>query len=147
MTSEQMVMAEKLTLRRARGAIVLGILFITSMATSLKTDFGVSRPATVQMVAWLVWAVALLFLVAIGGGLFRGKMIRGLLNDEVTVENRRTALITGFWACVVCAFVLYVISLFEPITGREAIRILLSTAIGGAAIRFGTLERKALKLG
>ena len=70
-----------------------------------------------------------------------------MLNDDTTIENRRTAMVTGFWAIVLCAFLLNGISLFENISGREAIRIMLSVAVGAAAIRFGTLERRALKIG
>ncbi len=145
MSIQQMELADKLTLRRARGAIVLGILFIASMATSLKVDIGDSRPATIQIAAWIVWAIALLVLVAAGGGWFRKPMVRSMMNDDSTIENRRSALVTGFWAIVLCAFILYGVSLFENITGREAIRIMLSAAVGAAAIRFGTLERRALK--
>lgn len=147
MTSKQMDLAEKLTLRRARGSLALGILFLTSMATSLKADIGDSRPATVHIAAWIVWAAALLMLVAAGGGLLRGKVVRGLMNDDTTIENRRTALITGFWAIILCAFILYGVSFFEQISGRVAIRLMLSVAVGAAAIRFGILERRALRSG
>ncbi len=147
MTNEQMALAEKLTLRRARGAITLGILFLTTMATSLKADVGASRPETIQIASWVVWAAALLFLIAIGGGLLRGPIVRSLMNDDTTVEHRKAAMVTGFWAVVMSAFLLYGISLFEAVSGREAIRIMLSIAVGAAAIRFGTLERKALKIG
>jgi hypothetical protein len=58
MANEQMALAEKLTLRRARVAIVLGILFIASMATSLGVDVWDSRPATLQIAAWIVWGAA-----------------------------------------------------------------------------------------
>lgn len=145
MAIQQMELAVKLTLRRARASIVLGILFITSMATSLKADIGDSRPATIQLAAWIVWAIALLVLVAAGGGWFRKPSVRSMMNDDSTIDNRRSALVTGFWAIVLCAFVLYGLSLFEDITGREAIRIMLSAAVGAAAIRFGTLERRALQ--
>ena len=145
MAIQQMELADKLTLRRARAAIVLGVLFITSMATSLNVDIGDSRPATIQIVAWIVWAIALLVLVALGGGWFRKPFVRLMMNDDSTIENRRLALVTGFWAIVLCAFVLYGISLFEDLSSRAAIRIMLSAAVGAAAIRFGTLERRALK--
>lgn len=147
MTSKQMDLAEKLTLRRARGSLALGVLFLTSMATSLNVDFGDSRPANLHLAAWIVWAAALLMLVAAGGGLLRGKAVRGLMNDDSTRENRRSAMITGFWATVLCAFVLYGVSFFEQLSGRVAIRVMLSVAVGAAAIRFGTLERRALKSG
>ncbi len=145
MAIQQMELADKLTLRRARVSIVLGVLFITSMATSLNIDIGDSRAATIQSVAWIVWAMALLILVALGGGWFRNPFVRSMMNDDSTIENRRSALITGYWAIVLCAFVLYGISLFANISSREAIRIMLSAAVGAAAIRFGTLERRALK--
>lgn len=144
MAIQQMELADKLTLRRARVAIVLGILFITSMATSLNVDIGDSRPATIQTVAWIVWAIALLLLVAMGGGWFRRPLVRSMMNDDSTIENRKLALAAGFWAIVLCAFVLYGISFFEDMTARAAIRIMLSAAVGAAAIRFGTLERRAL---
>lgn len=147
MTSEQMAMAEKLTLRRARGSVVLGILFLSSMATSLNVDVGDSRPANLKLAAWIIWAAALLMLVAAGGGFLRGKKVRGLMNDDTTIENRRSAMITGFWAVVLCAFLLYGLSFFEQISGRVAIRLMLSVAVGAAAIRFGMLERRALKVG
>ncbi len=89
--------------------------------------------------------MALLALVAFGGGWFRKPSVRSIMNDDSTIENRRSALVTGFWAIVVCAFVLYGVSFFENFTGREAIRIMLSAPVGAAAIRFGTLERRALK--
>lgn len=106
MAIQQMELADKLTLRRARVAIVLGISFIASMATSLNIDIGDSRPATIQTVAWIVWAIALLVLIAVGGGWFRKPFVRSMMNDDSTVENRRSALITGFWAIVLCAFLL-----------------------------------------
>ncbi|XZE17674.1 hypothetical protein SH449x_002949 [Pirellulaceae bacterium SH449] len=145
MAIQQMELADKLTLRRARVAIVLGGLFVVSMVTSLNVDIGDSRPATIQIVAWIVWAIALLLLVAMGGGWFRKPFVRSMMNDDSTVENRRSALVMGFWAIVLCAFVIYGVSFFENITGREAIRIMLSAAVGVAAIRFGILERRALK--
>ena len=141
MAIQQMELADRLTLRRARAAIVLGVIFITSMATSLNVDIGDSRPATIQIAAWIVWAIALLVLVALGGGWFRKPFVRSMMNDDSTIENRRLALVTGFWAIVLCAFVLYGVSLFEDLTSRAAIRIMLSAAVGAAAIRFGVLER------
>lgn len=145
MVNNEMELADRLTMRRARVAIVLGVLFMISMATSINTDIGDSRPATLQITAWIVWAIALLCLVAVGGGLLRQPFVRSIMNDDSTIEHRKSALVAGFWAIVLCAFVLYGVSLFQDITGREAIRIMLSVAVGTAAIRFGILECRALK--
>jgi protein-S-isoprenylcysteine O-methyltransferase Ste14 len=142
-----MALAEKLTLRRARGSILLGVFFLASMASSLGVDVPANRPETIKLAAWVVWAAALLFLLASGGGLIRSKSVRALMNDESTAVNRQRAMITGFWATVLSAFALYAISLFEVISGREAIRLLLSAAVGASIIRFGILERRSLKHG
>jgi cation transport ATPase len=144
MSAEDMALAEKLTLRRARGSIISGIFFLVMMARSWGVDFPVNRPGTIQLAAWIIWAIALLLLLAAGGGLLRGKAVRSLMNDESTVDNRRRGMIAGFWATVLSAFALYAISFYEPVSGREAIRLLLSAAVGTSIIRFGILERRSL---
>jgi protein-S-isoprenylcysteine O-methyltransferase Ste14 len=144
MSAEDMALAEKLTKRRARGSIVLGIFFLLSMATSIGVEPPMNRPQTLKLAAWIVWAAGLLFLLAIGGGLARGKTVRALMNDDTTVENRRRAMVTGFWATVFAAFALYGISFFEAVSGRDAIRLLLSAAVGASVIRFGILEQRSL---
>ena len=147
MASEEVALAEKLTKRRARVSIVLGVFFLATMASSLGVDFPASRPQTVKLAAWIVWAAALLFLLAIGGGLFRSKSVRALMNDESTIDNRRRAMVAGFWATVLSAFALYAITFYAPISGREVIRLLLSAAVGASIIRFGILEQRSLNHG
>ena len=147
MSAEDIALAEKLTLRRARVSIILGIFFLATMASSLGVDFPANRPQTVKLAAWIIWAAALLFLLGAGGGLFRGKVVRSLMNDESTIDNRRRAMVAGFWATVLSAFVLYAITFYEPISGREVIRLLLSAAVGASIIRFGILEQRSLGRG
>ena len=147
MSAEEMALAEKLTKRRARMSIILGIFFLMTMATSLGVDVPANRPETVKLAAWIVWAAALLFLLATGGGLLRGESVRSLMNDDSTVDNRQRAMVGGFWATVLAAFALYAISLYEAVSGREAIRLLLSAGVGMSVIRFGILELRSLKNG
>ena len=144
MVSDDMALAEKLTIRRARVAQVLGILFIVSMATSLSINAGDSRPVNVQLIAWAVWAAALFILVIFGGALLRGKAVRTLMNDEVTAENRLKAQSVGFIATVLSSFLVYGVSLYEPVSAQEAIRLVLTVAVGAAAISFGTMEKRSL---
>jgi ABC-type cobalt transport system substrate-binding protein len=61
--------------------------------------------------------------------------------------NRQRAIVAGFWATVLSAFALYAISLFEPVSGRDAIRLLLSAAVGASIIKFGLLEKRSLQNG
>jgi protein-S-isoprenylcysteine O-methyltransferase Ste14 len=144
MSTEDITLADKLTRRRARVSIVLGVLFLASMATSMGVEPPLNRPQTVQLAAWIVWAAALLFLLAVGGGLTRGKSVRALMNDDSTIDNRRRAMVTGFWATVFTAFVVYGISFWDPVSGRDAVRLLLSAAVGASVIRFGILEQRSL---
>ncbi len=145
--SDTMALAEKLTLRRARVSIISGVFFLMSMAGSLGVDVPANGPETIRLAAWVVWAAALLLVLAAGGGLFRGKAIRALMNDDSTLVNRQRAMVAGFWATVLSAFALYAISLFEPVSGRDAIRLLLSAAVGASIIKFGLLEKRSLQNG
>lgn len=147
MATDDIALAEKLTRRRARVAIISGIFFLATMAKSLGVDFPSNRPETFKLAAWIVWAAILLLLLGAGGGLFRGKSVRSLMNDESTLDNRRRAMVAGFWATVLSAFALYAITFYEPISGREVIRLLLSAAVGASIIRFGILEQRSLKNG
>jgi hypothetical protein len=45
------------------------------------------------------------------------------------------------------AALVYGLSFYEPITAREAVRLVVTFGIALALLRFGTLERKALKDG
>lgn len=144
MSTEDMDLAEKLTRRRARVAIVSGIFFLATMASSLGVDFPANGPQRFKLVAWICWAVALLFLLAAGGGFMSGKSVRHYMNDETTIDHRRRAMVAGFWATVIATFVLYAISFYEPLSEREVMRLLLSAAVGTSIIRFGILEQRSL---
>jgi hypothetical protein len=139
--------AEKLTARRARMATVLGVVFITTQAATLRTDGELSRPEMITLKAWVVWAVAMLVLLMTGGGLLRGARVRALMNDESTRANRLQAIATGFWIAIVTALVIYVATFWEVVDARQAARIIVTTALGGAMIRFGMLERRSLRDG
>jgi len=88
-----------------------------------------------------------LIALAFAGGHFLGAKVRALVEDEPTRLNRLRGYAAGFWMAAAAAIMLYVVNMFEPVTGREAIHIILTFAVAGALIRFGTLERRALKDG
>jgi cation transport ATPase len=143
MSADDIALAEKLTRRRARAAVILGILFLLSHAGSYGSDPG-SRPETIRLAGWIVWAFALLIVLATGGSLFRTSSVRALVNDESTTNHLRSAQSFGFWTMAVTAIVLYAVTYFEPLAAREAIRLILTFSIGLAMLRFGRLELKSL---
>jgi len=141
--------ADRLGRRRSRFTIVLAIYFIAGQAMYLDNPaHDPMRPVDyIRLGAWLVWAVVLLVLLATNGPWLRNKAVRALMNDEVTRANRAEAFMWGFWGAMVISVALYFTSLFEPLSGREAIRAVVTIGLGAALLRFGILERRALKDG
>jgi hypothetical protein len=144
---EDVALADRLSRRRARLLGVLGLLFLAGQAVYFgegRMDRAVDQ---VRISAWLVWAAMLLIVFAFGGGWLRGGSVRALMEDELTRQNRLRAASAGFWAAMIAAIGLYGLSLIEPLTGREAIHILLTAGVAAALLRFAQLERRALKDG
>lgn len=137
--------AERISRRRARMFPILGIYFIAGQAIFFNHADASPRIAQFKISAWLVWALVLLVAFAFAGGHFRGKAIRNLVEDDVARANRAKGYEAGFWAAAVAAIALYVTNMFEPVSGRDAIHLILTALVGAAMIRFGTLERRALK--
>ena len=147
MSQTDFEIADRISRRRARMLPVLGIYFLAGQAVFLRQAAEPERIASFKISAWLVWAVVLLLALAFAGGQFHGPKIRALVEDEVSRANRARGYAAGFWGGCIAAIALYVLTMFEPVTGREAIHIILTGTVASALIRFGTLERRALKDG
>ena len=130
--------------RRARLFAVQAILFIGWQALyfSGPAEDPMRTVSAVKLSAWFVWALVLLFLLATGGGFLRYRKLRGLLNDELTRQHRTRAYVTGFWVSATACILLYFVGMFEPVSGREAIHIILSAGIGSALLAFAVFERR-----
>jgi MFS family permease len=137
--------ADRLSRRRARLFPVLGILFLAGQPLYFANSG--THAAQFKTVAWLVWAIVLLIALAFAGGHFRGAAVRALVEDEVSRANRLRGYAAGFWAGSAATVILYAFSLYDNVKGREALHIVLAVSIAAALIRFGTLERRALKDG
>ena len=140
--------AEALSWRRARALPALAVIFLAQQASYLNMPAQPDRPVDhVKIGAWLVLSIVLLAGLATGGAWFRPRAVRELVNDESTRAHRQASLVYGFWAAMAAAIALYIINMVEPVSGREAVHVMVSAAIGVALIRFGMLERRALKDG
>jgi protein-S-isoprenylcysteine O-methyltransferase Ste14 len=145
MASETADLAERMAWRRARMATTLAVVFVAAQAGSFHDELTLNRPQLIQLVAWTVWAGALLLFLALSGGLLKGPRMRALLNDETTQDHRRRAMVTGFWAAIGMCFLVYAATLYETISAREGVRLIITLSIAITLMRFGTLERRALK--
>ena len=146
MSIETTQLADRLAWKRARAAQILALVFIATQAGSF-SDAPTNRPQTIQLAAWLCWAAALLVFLAFAGGLLRGERMRVLLNDETTRDHRLRSMAWCFWSAILVALGIYGVSFFTAISVREGTRIVITTGIALALIRFGALEKKALKEG
>ena len=136
--------AEQLSSRRARALPILAILFIGQQATFFagfgQGDRTVDR---VQVGAWLVLSIVLLLALATGGGWIYSRAVRHLANDEATRAHRDDAFRIGFLAAMAACIGLYLLTLMEAVTGREAVHLVMTFGIGAALLRFAFLERRA----
>lgn len=141
--------ADRLMDKRARMMPALAAMFVAQQAiyfTGNRLDEGKLRLVNyVSIGGWLVLSTVLLLGLVTGGTLLRGASVRALMNDENTRANRAQAVQLGFLCTMGGAILLYVVSLFEPIGAREAIHTLVTIGIATALLRFGLLERRALK--
>src|SRR3954453_15885766 len=130
--------AERLGRSRARIFAVQAVLFLSWQGLYFGGGAAdrVRAVHQVKISAWLVTAILLLFLLASGGMLICGRKVRGLLNDELTRSHRARAFVFGFWAARASAILLYGIGMFEPLSARDAIHIIMSAAIGTGLMTF-----------
>jgi hypothetical protein len=138
--------AERLGRKRAQIFFVLAIVFFAGQAVYFGAPEA-TRDSPARIGAWLMLMVLILALLATGGFLLKGRKVRDLLNDESFRANRTAAQATGFWATIITLLVVYVESMFDPLTVNEAAHIVGTIGVGAALISFALRERRAHRLG
>ncbi len=138
--------AERVSRRRGRMLFYQGLFFILWQGSFYAWGAAVDGDRLVDHVkvsAWAVWILLLLVLMSTGGGWFRNREVRRLINDEVAVDNRHRGQQAGFFASVLGGLGVYAVNQFvRPISALDAIHATLSIGIGVAILRYATLERR-----
>ena len=136
--------AEHLSRRRARMLPFLAFIYLTQ-----QFSFFAAAPADperavdhVKIGAWVVLSLVLLAALTTKGFWFHRQEVRDMIDDEGTRANRVAALGWGFVMAILSAIVLFLVSIFDPVSTREAIHVIVSLGIGAAIIRFAMLERR-----
>ena len=137
--------AEVLSKRRARMLPPLAVIFLAQQASyfSMPATTAPRAVDTVKISAWLLLSIVLLAALATKGFWFHSKEVRDLIDDENTRANRSHAMRTGFLFAMGAGICVYVMTMFEPVTAREAVHIMMSAGIATALIQWGFLERRA----
>lgn len=137
--------AEYLSKRRARMLPALALIFLSQQATFFSQMSGGEHVSAekAKISAWLVLSVVLLLGLATKGFWLERKEVRDLVDDENTRANREAAMRWGFLFAMGSAIGIYVLTMFETVTGREAVHVVLSFGIAAGLLRWGVLERRA----
>ena len=83
----------------------------------------------VRMVALVAWCGALLLLLATGGGAFRHRDVREILDDELARAQRATAYQNAFWAVMAVALCAYVVAQFTTVDARFLSHAIVSVGV------------------
>lgn len=137
--------ADRLSRKRARMLPILAILFLSQQITYFAT-VNAPGPHTAEKLkisAWLVLSVILLAGLATKGFWFQPKAVRDLIDDENTRANRLIATRAGFLASMTAAILVYIDTMFDTVSGREAVHFIMSVGIAVALICWGVLEKRA----
>jgi hypothetical protein len=136
--------AEFLSRRRARMLPFLAVIFLSQQATYFSTpDRSPHSADHVKIAAWLVLSAVLVAAMATKGFWLQPKEIRDLIDDENTRANRLDAMRWGFLFTMAAGVAVYFLTMFEPISAREAVHVTTSAGIVSALVRWGVLEKRA----
>lgn len=140
--------AEYLNKRRARMLPVLAVIFLSQQAAFL-SNLGKEPAGSVyalKVSAWLVLSVVILAALATKGFWLEPRAVRDLIDDENTRANRNDAMRWGFLFSMAAAIAVYALTLFRvELSARDAVHLVLTIGIPAALIRWGYLERRALR--
>ena len=137
--------AERLSRRRARMFPLFAIFYLGQQTSFFSSPIGERAVDHFKIGAWVVLSIVLMALLLSGGFWSRKRELRDLLNDETSRAHRADALGTGFVVAMATGIILYVVGTMSPVTAREAIHLIVSFGIGAALVRFGFLERRAMR--
>ena len=139
--------AERLSRRRARMLPVLAVFYFAQQVSFFSSPPGDRAVDHFKIGAWVVLSLVLLAALVTGGFWSRERELREMLDDESSRAHRADALGTGFVVAMMTGIILYVVGTVSPIGAREVIHLIVSLGIAAALVRFGWLERRALRDG
>jgi len=119
------------------------VIWQISYFTVFKGAADAIRPVdVVASVGFVAWGAALLMLVATGGGAFRSREVREILDDELARAERGVAYQNAFWTVMVVSLGGYMAGHFTPVPGRILAHLSLSAGVVVAVITIAWLHRR-----
>jgi hypothetical protein len=127
---------------RARAIVMaLGGAVLLLLAAGVAADPDAFVGDRARAAVWGVLVLLWLLVLVSGGGLMLNTRLRTMMNDEVSLDNRRRAVALGFWAAMAAALALGGASFATPIGLRQGLALLTELALAAALLRYAWLER------
>ena len=139
--------AERLSRRRVSMLIAMTALLAVQQGAFYAQTAAERGVDHVRVGAWVLLVGTLLAALLTGGFWLKPRAIRALMDDEVTLANRASAVKLAFAASMGVAIALFVLAPLFALSAREAIHLIVSTGIIVGIFRFGQLERRVHNLG
>ena len=96
----------------------------------------------IGIVGAIVWALALVALFMTGGRKGGSAETRAALEDELVQANRANAFKIGYLVMLGVAALMFGVSLFNPVTGRDSAHMVLVAGVVAPMYTFAFLERR-----
>ena len=128
--------------RAGRARALLMALGAVILPLNIFLEFGDDRyqRAGDRSAIWLLMITLWMFLLWTGGGLRMPTRLRALLNDELSLRNRSSALQAGFYYATAGALAVFVINWWAPLATGDALKIVTGLAVSGALLHYAWLE-------
>jgi hypothetical protein len=92
---------------------------------------------------WAVNTVLLIVGLATGGALLQTRRVRGLVNDEVSREHYRRAVVAGYAVAMATSMTIYLVPQLARLAAREAVYLVVTPSIIVPLAVFAYLEHRA----
>jgi hypothetical protein len=132
--------AERVARARALLMAAMAVILVLTAWLGLGDGAADSARPWVRHAGWAVMILLWLVILATGGALRLSRSVRRLMNDEVALANRGSALMLGFWAAMAGALALYAASFSLDLDLRDGLRLLVNLSIAAALARYAWLE-------
>ena len=127
---------------RGRAALMAIAAVVLVINASLQFDDGAYSGPGVRSASWIVLIVLWMVILATGGALARGRAMKLLIDDELSLRNRARALSLGFYVTIAAALLVYAAGWFTAIGPQDALRLVTAAGVSGALARYAWLETR-----
>ena len=122
--------------------LMFGLWQIGFLMLFVPRDGVLRRVDLVASIAFVVWSAALLMLLATGGGAFRVRAVREILDDELARSQRARAYQNAFWVMMAVTLAAYASAQLVPLDARLLAHATLSTGVLVAVATVAFLRRR-----